>query len=47
MCICAPNMKFLCLTQCQGEVCTDADTDANADAKDAQWTIHNCIMLFG
>ena len=33
MCICIPNMKFLCLTMCQGEVCTDdADTkDANAD----------------
>ena len=34
MCICIPNMKFLCLTLCQGEVCTDdanADNDANAD----------------
>ena len=28
MCICVPNMKFLCLSLCQGEVCTD---DANAD----------------
>ena len=26
------NMKFLCLTMCKGEVCTDDDTDANADA---------------
>ena len=33
MCISIPNMKFLCLTQCQGEVCTDsnADVDANND----------------
>ena len=28
-------MKFLCLTLCQGEVCTDdADDDANADTND-------------
>ena len=32
VCICIPNMKFLHLTQCQGEVCTD---DANANADDA------------
>ena len=32
MCICVPNMKFLCLTMCQREVCTD---DANDDANDA------------
>ena len=37
MCVCIPNMKFLCLTLCQGEVCTDNinananDTDANDD----------------
>ena len=34
MCTCILNMKFLCLTQCQGEVCTDhanADKDANDD----------------
>ena len=31
MCICIPNMKFLCLTMCQGEVCTD-DDDADTDA---------------
>ena len=30
MCICVPSMKFLCLTMCQGEVCTDDDDDANA-----------------
>ena len=31
MCICMPNMKFLCLTLCQGKVCTDNDDDANAN----------------
>ena len=31
MCICVPNMKFLCLTLCQGEVCTDANADTNTD----------------
>ena len=32
MCICIPNIKFLCLTMCQGEVCTDDDAnDANAN----------------
>ena len=38
MCICIPNMKFLCLTMCQGEVCTDADADdTNAnDTNDGQ-----------
>ena len=30
MCICVPNMKFLCVTLCQREVCTD-DDDANDD----------------
>ena len=29
MCLCIPNMKFLCLTMCQGEVCTDDDTNDN------------------
>ena len=29
MCMCIPNVKFLCLTLCQGEVCTDDDDDAN------------------
>ena len=32
MCICVPSMKFLCLTMCQREVCTDDNADANADA---------------
>ena len=27
MCKCIPNMKFLCLTLCQEEVCTDDDTN--------------------
>ena len=41
MCKCVPNMKFLCLTVCQGEVCIDG---ANINANDnAQWTIHDCI----
>ena len=31
MCICIPNMKFLCLTLCQGEVCTDDNDNANID----------------
>ena len=30
--ICVLNMKFLCLTLCQGEVYTDANADANTDA---------------
>ena len=34
MCICIPNMKFLCLTLCQEGECTD-DADANNDAADA------------
>ena len=34
MYICIPNMKFLCLTLWQGEVCTD-DADAD-DANDGQ-----------
>ena len=33
MYICIPNMKFLHLTLCQGEMCTndDANADANVD----------------
>ena len=31
MCISVPNMKFLRLTQCHGEVCTDDDADDNAN----------------
>ena len=45
MCICIPNIKFLCLTLCQGEVCTDDDDDANIN--DARRTKHGCIRLFG
>ena len=34
MCIPVPNMKFLCVTLCQGEVCTDDnDDDANEDGQ--------------
>ena len=35
MCICKPNVKFLCLTLWQGEVCTDDDAD-DANANDGQ-----------
>ena len=31
MFICIPNMKFLCLTLWQGEVCTDDANDDNAN----------------
>ena len=34
MCICIPNMKSLCLSLCQGEVCTDNANDANTNAND-------------
>ena len=34
MCTCVPSMKFLCLTMCQGEVCTDDNTNANANDDD-------------
>ena len=33
MCLCVQNMKFLCLILCQGEVCTDNDTNTD-DAND-------------
>ena len=36
MCICILNIKFLCLTMCQGEVCTDDDNMDNANANDAK-----------
>ena len=32
MCICVPNMKSLCLTLCQGKMCTD-DNNANDDGQ--------------
>ena len=31
LCICIPNMKFLCLTPWHGELCTDDADDANAN----------------
>ena len=35
MCICIPNMKFLCLTMYQGEVCTDdTSNDTNDNTND-------------
>ena len=46
VCIGIPNMKFLCLTMCQGEVCTD-DINDDTNDDDTQWTIHDCIRLFG
>ena len=33
MYLCIPNMKFLCLTLCQGEVCT-YDDNTNTDTND-------------
>ena len=44
MYICIPNMKFLCLTLCQGEVCTDVNTNADAGRRRTE---HDCIRLFG
>ena len=46
MCISIPNMKFLCLTTCQGEVCTDDANDDTNDDEERQ-TIHDYIRLFG
>ena len=34
MCKCIPDMKFLCLSLCQGKVCTDDANDDNANAND-------------
>ena len=45
MWLCVPNMKFLCLTLCQGEVCTDDDDDANANANDGQSMIANGSLV--
>ena len=39
MCISIPNMKFLCLTLCQGEVCTDKANDTNENNDDGQFMI--------
>ena len=32
--MCIANIKFLCLTLCKGEVCTDDNADADTDAND-------------
>ena len=41
MCICIPNMKFLCLTLCKGEVCTDdANDDGQSMIEKALWLIN-------
>ena len=47
MCICTPIVKFLCLTLCQGEVCTDDAANAAYTNDDTRWTINDCIRLFG
>ena len=49
MCICVPNMGCVCLNLWLGEVCTDANADANTDDAndDARRTKHDCIKLFG
>ena len=50
MCICIPNMKFLCLNLCQGEVCTDANT-SNAGCRTQMMQDGNddgqCIIVLG
>ena len=47
MCIGIPNMKFLCLTLCQAEVCTDDDdtNNANADANYGLSMIVQCSLV--
>ena len=43
ICICIPNIKFLCLILCQWEVCTDnTDTNDN-DANDDE----QCMIVLG
>ena len=42
MCTYVPNIKFLCLTLCQGEVCTD---DVNADDANANNTNDGQSMI--
>ena len=47
MCMCIPNIKFLCLALYQGEVCTD-DNDANYDDdanNDGQSVIVTCSLV--
>ena len=45
--ICIPNMNFLCLTLCQGEVCTGTNADANDEDTEQQCMKHDCIRFFG
>ena len=50
LCICVPNLKFVCLNLWLGELCTDdANDDANTNANDdnARRTKHDCFRLFG
>ena len=43
--VCVANMKFLCLTLCQGEVCTDDVTNADANNDDGQFMIvKGCLV---
>ena len=37
---------IVCLNLWLGEMCTDFNTDADADT-DTRWTKHGCIRLFG
>ena len=43
MCICIPNVKSLCLTMCQGEVCTD-DNDANANDDGQSMIVYGSLV---
>ena len=46
VCMCVPNMKFVCLTLWLGEVCTnDTNADAATNDNDARRTIHDCKAL--
>ena len=44
MCTGIPNMKFLCLTLWQGEVCTEDDAN-NANANDANTNDNGQSMI--
>ena len=46
MCICVPNMKFLCLILCQGEVCTDATDDTNGNDDAGRWRMMDNSWLY-
>ena len=45
MCICIPNIKFLCLTLWQGEVCTDDEANADNANDDGQSMIVKALWL--